>query len=75
MYCAFSHLCNKMAIKINYALDHREFVYQRMNYSPCRQPNRQLIVQAVYCLFVTKRQQLSALMYLPSPAIENKLSK
>ena len=21
MYCAFSHLCNKMATKINYALD------------------------------------------------------
>ena len=31
MYCAFSHLCNEMAIKINYALDYHEFVCQRMN--------------------------------------------
>ena len=26
MYCAFSHLCNKIATKINYALNHYEFV-------------------------------------------------
>ena len=31
MYCAFSHLCNEIATKINYALDHHEFVCQRMN--------------------------------------------
>ena len=30
MYRAFSHLCNKMTTKINYALDHHEFVCQRI---------------------------------------------
>ena len=28
---AFSRVCNKMSTKINYALDHHEFVCQMMN--------------------------------------------
>ena len=31
MYCAFSHVCNKMVTKIKYTLNHHEFVCQRMN--------------------------------------------
>ena len=31
IYYAFSHICNKMATKINYTLDHHEFMCQRMN--------------------------------------------
>ena len=30
IYCTISHVCNKIATKINYALNHHEFVCQRM---------------------------------------------
>ena len=47
VHCPFSRVCNKVATKINYVLDHHEFVCQNLNW--CRQPNRQPIV---YKLFV-----------------------
>jgi len=57
MYCAFSHVYNKMATKINYTLDHHEFVLKNELIT------LQTAKQTAHCtsclfsgLFVTKRQ-------------------
>ena len=31
VHCPFSRVCNKVATKINYVLDHHEFVCQNLN--------------------------------------------
>ena len=66
-YRAFSHLCNKMATKINYALDHHEFVCQRIwiNHPADSQTDSLLYKPSVQLSVCNKRQKLSTLLYLP----------
>ena len=65
MYCALSYICNKNGYKDKCALDHHDFLSQdELN---TLQSAKQSIIQAVCStwLLVPKRQQLSALLYLP----------
>ena len=65
MCCAFSHVYNKMATKINYTLDHHEFVLKNELITLQTAKQTAHCTSCLFsCLFVTKRQQLSALLYM-----------
>ena len=67
MYCPFSHVCNKIATKINCALDHHEFVCDdKLMALQTAKQTVHCTSSLFSCLFVSKKQQLSPLLYVPS---------
>ena len=66
LYCPFSHVCNKVATKINYVLDHHEFVSKSelITLQTAKQTTH-CTTCLFSCLFVTKRPLLSTLLYMP----------